>query len=249
MMLLGNLKPVFAEERLESVFDKDLTVNEDDVLVLKGEVEGDKQQIKKELSRRILKRLDLSNCLDDPTLKTDIKFANVCGDKKEELIVALSLSKDNGLLAIFIESNTKYQLKLTIKDMLPIVGLNFIELPKLDYKVIVADEYLDERFGAFFESTSRSIYLIDKDLVARKLWERVVYLKVAEPLEEGWLIKLEEADISFNSKGEIIVRAKRQELKVEDLKQSEGQELNSLDIEEIYHWNQDELSFTRVESS
>jgi hypothetical protein len=242
--LLGNLKPVFAEEILESVSDKGLIVKEDAILILKGEVDGDDRQVKRELSQSILKSLRLDNWLDDSMLRSDIKFANIYGNEEEELIVALSLPKDNGLLAIFIKSNSGYHLKLLIEDLLPITSLNFIELPDLEYKAIVVEEYLDERFGAFFESKTKSIYFIDKDLAIKKVWERVTYLKVAEPLEQGWLIKVEEVDLSFASKEKIIARGRKQELKVEDLEQSKGQELSSSDSQEVYLWNQEKLLFT-----
>ncbi|OCL27388.1 hypothetical protein U472_07985 [Orenia metallireducens] len=249
MAILSNLKPVFAEEiQIESVFEKELVVKEDTILILKGEVEGDNKQVKRDLSLRILKRLSLDNWLNDSTLKTDVKFANIYGNEGEEMMVTLSLPKDNGLLAIFVQSGSGYQLELVIKGMLPITGLNFIEIPDLKYKAIVVDEYLDERFGAFFESKSKSIYIIDKDLAIKKVWERVSYLKVAKPLEEGWLINLEEVDISFNSKGKIIIRGKKRELKVENLEQSEGQEISSLDIQELYLWKQDRLLFKEVKS-
>lgn len=132
---------------------------------------GDKkEQLQQQITRITLQNLGLEQWLQYPDLKIIIKEGNVYPLAGTEVFVAISAGKDNGVLAVYGKGKKNdYNLIDKISNLVPVTDLAMMTLPNRNLKALVIQEYLDERFGAFFETSTITIFAWKKTL--QKVWE------------------------------------------------------------------------------
>lgn len=251
---------LITNQKQEEVFskllrsNKQVIIEEKTIKILKGEIEGNFSDAKQHVVKTTLKSLNLNDWLKDPLLDYHIVFGNIHSKKGKELVVTISMGKDNGLIAIFAQSSNGYEMINTLTELAPIVSVDLIDLPGLAYQALVLDQYLDEMTGAFFESNTKSIYIFDNKLLT-KIWERTNFSKELYPLNnqlEGdktqWLMEKEEVDISF-IEGKIKVNGINTKWRCKTLGDYKGEyeQVESKTINELYIWNKNKNTFEQLQ--
>ncbi|TDX51504.1 hypothetical protein [Orenia marismortui] len=252
---LSSITPASAQSRAIKVSNENCTagrLSEDKVIkILKGETKGDIKEAKEKIINTTLKKLNLEEWLKTPPLEHKIIFGDIHPNQGEELIVAISMGKDNGILAVFSKQDDKlYQITETLDDLVPITSLSLTNLPNSKYQSLVIEEYLDERIGGFFEIKITSIYNFNKKKF-NKVWERKNYLKEARPCKDKgvkWLIHLEKVDISLISQGKIEVSGINKYWKSKNLDSTakEEQVIKSNPVKETYIWDEAKSKFKEI---
>lgn len=209
-----------------------------------------KSDARTRISSITLSNLGLEQWLSFPGLKVIIKKGDVYPTPGQELFVALSAGKDNGVIAVYALQSGGYDLIDKISNLVPITGLTFVELPEYPLKALVVKEYLDERVGAFFQNSTVSIFAWKKTL--HKVWEgesfhEEVWNTAWEGKEPGWIKLEEKVKIKFVNPGEIerIVETKYWQAKAGEAVPPEEDftKTGEKNFREIYLWNNKKFSF------
>ncbi|MBF8982028.1 hypothetical protein IZY60_00610 [Lutibacter sp. B2] len=136
-----------------------------------------------------------------------VYFSDVLPGNDQELIVALNLSKDVSVIAIYTKINNEYIFTNKIENLLPIQNITFIKMPELNYNSLITDQLLDERLGAFYIEEFIEIFTyVDTDF--KSTWKKTKYSDEIFNLEwidadaspKDWLKIVSKSDITFNEK-------------------------------------------------
>lgn len=234
---------------------KNLVVSELKIpLSVLNDYKSQEEELSQEASNAIktttLKNLGYEHWLDYlDYIELNVYQANVTEDAKEELIVAVNLSKDLAAMAVYSPINQEYVYKAAIKDLLPIKKLSFIKVPNEDFNFLVTEQLLDERFGAFFIDQFLEIYLFENDgftsvFKKSKYLQEVYNLKWIDPSasNDQWVKIIENNAIDFEeNKGlNIEVSISREKLTAQNQfmpKESEYKTVEKIATTEIYYWS------------
>ncbi len=200
-----------------------------------------------QIINEVLKSLDLSFWLDNPPLDYHILSGDIYPDNGEELIVAISMGKDNGILAVFTQNKSEYRLIEVRKDFVPITDLKIINLPGSATKALLVEEYLDELLGAFHEEKSWSIYLF-KEQSLQRVWKEIIYSRQIRPSgnktslfpEIPWSMKIKNTNIFFTQTGQLMVCGT--EMIFENINK-EYEQISAEPFYQLYNWNINEKIF------
>lgn len=209
-----NMALVVSQKISEQIWQNEKAIELNLVNILQGRTKGDYLDAKQQISEITLLNLNLHNWSTDPSLNCITVFGDVYPTEGDELVVALSLGKDKGILAIYEKTLSGYKLISANTNLIPITNLSLVQLKGMPYKSLVVDEFLDEMLGAFYKVKLRSIYAFKGNLLA-KLWSSEIYRE--EYFPEGfemkgektqWLLKKEETKIAFLPSGDLQVSTK-----------------------------------------
>lgn len=216
----------------------------------KSQKQGLSQEASNAIKTTTLKNLGYEHWLDYlDYIELNVYQSNVTEDAKEELIVALNLSKDLAAMAVYSPINQEYVYKTAIKDLLPIKKLSFIKVPHKDINFLVTEQLLDERFGAFFIDQFLEIYLFENNnfisVFKKSQYLQEVYnLKWIDPSasNDQWVKIVENNIIDFKeNKGlNIEVSIFREKLTAQNRfmpKESEYKMAEEIATTETYYWS------------
>lgn len=230
-----------------------IPVQADMVSVIKGDTTVDRLLGEKALVQAVLKSAGLQKWNSLPGLHYKIVAADFYSTKGEEILVAVSLPPDQGILGVVEQSSGGYMVVATIKDLVPITNIGVISLPGLGHSAVVIEEYLNEMTGAFFEMARLTIYgAVDAQI--QRLWQREKYVKAYwneqwDNQAPRWLQHFEQVDIRFYREGRIVGQGEKQFLVAEDnnsvsLPAPEQFKLVKTEpVHFVYRWEPGSLSF------
>ena len=128
-------------------------------------------------------------------------------DLPEQLILALNLSKDLGVIVIFEEINGNYIFHSKIENLSPIEKIKFIEHPAKNKKLMMVYQISDEKLGAFsyrhymqiFDCDSQnSNVVLEKTISGEEIYKENWVDINASDLE--WIMVIEESQVNFDYK-------------------------------------------------
>lgn len=110
-----------------------------------------KSEAEKTIKKIVLKDFEYHNWIDYiDYIKLAIYPMDITNDLKEELVIALNLSKDEGIIGVYKLHNDSYVFQNKIEDLTSIKNITSIKNPVDNRIFIITEEILDESFGAFF---------------------------------------------------------------------------------------------------
>jgi hypothetical protein len=233
-----------------------IQVQAESVSVIKGEIEGNRLLGEKELVQAVLEAAGLQKWKTFAELHHKIVAADFYFTEGEELLVAVSMPPDQGVIGVVGETLRGYVVVATIKDLVPVTTIGIIDLPGLNHSALVVEEYLNEMAGAFFEMARLTIYGVVKGQI-KQLWQREKYVKAYwnEAWDNGasrWLQHFEHIKISFFRDGRIEGQGEKQSLVAEanngfSLPVPEEFKLVNTDpVRFVYSWDPNSFSFKAV---
>lgn len=215
---------------------------------------GENDTLRKESSKSIilttLKNLKYDQWIEYADyIQLMIYQSNILPFNEDELLVVLNLSKDTSVIAIYTPVNDEYVFTNKIENILPIQNISFLPSPELGHNLIITNQLLDERLGAFFleEFIEIFVYLDDN---FKSVWKKTKYKDETynaqwlnpKAASNEWTKIIENNQIQFdkNPNLNIAVSIKRKKLKSiketfplkEDFKLVE-----ELVTQENYYWN------------
>ncbi len=110
----------------------------------------------------------------------------VLPEKEENLVISINLSKDLSLICIMNKVSREYVLYKTIKDLLPVSYIKFIQVPNENYNFLVVYQTLDERLGAYSYDEFLEIYMFKENKFNKLLKESLL---AEEIYKKQWIIK------------------------------------------------------------
>ncbi len=102
----------------------------------------------------------------------------VLPEKEENLVISINLSKDLSLICIMNKVSREYVLYKTIKDLLPVSYIKFIQVPNENYNFLVVYQTLDERLGAYSYDEFLEIYMFKENKFNKLLKESLLTKKI-----------------------------------------------------------------------
>ncbi|MGF7056393.1 hypothetical protein [Brassicibacter mesophilus] len=118
-----------------------------------------KTAARKQIKEIVLKDLEYNNWIDySDYIEMLIYPIDVYGDSNEELIIALNISKDTGVIGIYKKYNEMYVLNDKIDNLTNINNVMSIKNNKKNKAFIILDQTLDENTGAFFTDNYIQIF-------------------------------------------------------------------------------------------
>ena len=138
-----------------------------------------KKEAESEIKKICLNNLGYSNWLNYLDY-IDLKIfnSNVLPNSKNELIIALNLSKDLAVVCIFNSNDQSYNFTEKIENLLPIETIKFIQIPDKEYNFLLTYQIADERLGAYFYEKFLEIFMYDTQGFKKKLKEVVFYEEI-----------------------------------------------------------------------
>jgi len=103
------------------------------------------------------------------SLDVIVKRIDILPDKGKELVVAISLPPQEGIVAVYSREGGKMVYVSKIALLLPVTGISGVEVDFTDQELLVVNQYQDEMLGAFFNANYRDIFLMDKNRFDRVL--------------------------------------------------------------------------------
>jgi len=227
-----------------------------------------KKNSEREIINKTLRAIEYNNWLEYlDYIEMNLYFSNIIPNNKEELIIALNLSKDTSIVCIFIREGNKYNLYSLIDNLVPIKKIDFYKIPEEDYNLFVIYETLDERLGGYFYEEFFEIYIFRKDDFIKLLYETVLYEEILkkEWIDDSsssneWIKNTIENNITFISNSELLINIKGTNKKY--LAEGDNNTIpeqfileSSIDYRYTYYWNTDFQNFslskevTRIEGS
>jgi len=243
---MGPLQLTSADKRQVKPIQADM------VSVVKGDTKGDHLLGEKALVQAVLRSAGLEKWHNLPGLHYKIKVVDFYSTQGEEILVAVSLSPDQGVLGVVGKSAGGYIVVAVIEDLAPVTNIGIINLPGMDHSAVVIEEYLNELIGGFFEMARLSVYGV-VDSQVQRLWQREKYVKAYwneqwDNRTPRWLQHFEQVDIRFYRDGRIVGQGEKQFLVAEDKSASlplpEQFRLFKTDpVYFLYQWEPGSLSF------
>lgn len=150
----------------------------------KGDMEG-KRSAELEIIQATLKNLKYDKWEEyTEYMELQLYKGQVLPNNYSQLLVAINLSKDQGVLAIYNFINDSYIYSTSITDLSAIEGIQLIPYGEVKYEYVVINQVLDERLGAFFFNKYMEIYLYIEDGF-KKVWNSSTYYE--ETYKEVWI--------------------------------------------------------------
>ncbi|QXM06222.1 hypothetical protein [Crassaminicella indica] len=153
--------------------------------------------------------------------------SNVLPYNKDELIVVLNLSKDSSVIAIYSHVNNEYIFTNKIENVLPVQNIKFLPVPELGYNMLITDQLLDERLGAFFLEEFIEIFVYRDDhfksvFKKAKYKEEIYNAEWVDPKasSEKWIKIIEANNITFNQKPKLNISVSINQKKFETIKKT-----------------------------
>ena len=137
----------------------------------------------------------------------EMYYGCIIPDLSEQLILALNLSKDLGVIVIFEKINDDYIFHSKIENLSPIEKIKFIEHPAENKKLMVVYQISDEKLGAFsyrhhmqiFDCDSQNFNVVlEKTISGEEIYKENWVDMNASDLE--WIMIVEESQINFDHK-------------------------------------------------
>ncbi|ABR49208.1 hypothetical protein Amet_3068 [Alkaliphilus metalliredigens QYMF] len=135
-------------------------------------------------------------------IQIDIYTAAVLPQEIEQVIIALTLSKDRGIVAIYSASNNGYTLHSAITNLAPVTDIQFIENPSDGLHMMVVEQLLEEQFGSFFQEKFIHVYLHDSHEF-KNVWQKTLYYD--EIYKQEWLDPAAPDDLWYRAIEETII--------------------------------------------
>ncbi|MCT4621168.1 MAG: hypothetical protein N4A62_17490 [Marinisporobacter sp.] len=187
--------------------------------------------------------------------------SDVLPSNGEELIAVLNLSKDTSVIAIYSSVNDEYIFTTKIENVLPIQSIKFLPVPELGYNLLITDQLLDERLGAFFLENFVEIFLYTdgtfKNVFKKTKYKEEIYNAAwinPKDSPDKWIKIMENNNITFdqNQKLSISVSINRQKFETikktfpskEDFKLTE-----EIITQENYYWTPNYQTFIMKEGT
>ena len=108
------------------------------------------------------------------TIEIHIFREQILPSNSKQLIVALNLSKDLAVIAVFDKKRTNYVLHSKIENLVPINNIYFYTYPSKNYKFMAISQILDERVGAFTFEEFLEIFFLQNESF-KKVWRKSLY--------------------------------------------------------------------------
>ncbi|MBN4062919.1 MAG: hypothetical protein COA82_01390 [Alkaliphilus sp.] len=118
------------------------------------------------------------------SIKIHIYKEQILPSNSKQLIVALNLSKDLAVIAVFEKKRNNYVLHSKIENLVPIKDIHFYTYPSRNYKFMSITQMLDERLGAFSFEEFLEIYFLQNESF-EKVWRKPLYSE--EIFKEVWI--------------------------------------------------------------
>ncbi len=137
----------------------------------------------------------------------EMYYGCIIPDLSEQLILALNLSKDLGVIVIFEKINDDYIFHSKIENLSPIEKIKFIEHPAENKKLMVVYQISDEKLGAFSYRHHMQIFdcdeqnfniVLEKTILGEEIYKENWVDMNASGLE--WIMVIEESQINFDHK-------------------------------------------------
>lgn len=144
-----------------------------------------KQKAEKEIISTALTVINYSKWLEFVDyIDLNLYIEPVLPKETDQLIVALNLSKDLGVIVVFEKIDNAYIFHSVIENLVPINKIEFLSPSSHPYKMMLVYQTLDERFGAHFFEELLQVYLyLSNDF--RNIWSKTLYYE--EIYKEIWL--------------------------------------------------------------
>lgn len=192
----------------------------------------------------------------------NISFADLLGDSQKELLLTLSLSSKNSIVAVYQKQKDDYEYIGLIDEFFDIRGIQAIPMEKQEKDIIIIREFVDQMTGAFEKGTYLRGYIwnngqfemvlsIIEDYTAywNEMWDQPsktnpFWLKIEEKSTIQWengpypVIRIIENQFYYKSKV-----TNRKEMP----KEEEYQLVDSKDVLQIYYWNEKYQHFVMSE--
>lgn len=150
----------------------------------KGEAEV-KSDAKAKLIQITLKNLQYDQWLEyQEYIDLNVFRGRVLPGSGSQLLIALNLSKDQAVIAVYDYLNDGYVYNTAIKDLAPIEDLQLLSYGDVGFDYIVIVQVMDERLGAFLYEKFMDIYLYSAEGIKR-VWHKTLYLQ--ETYKEIWI--------------------------------------------------------------
>lgn len=163
------------------------------------EIKKDAENMIKEI---VLKDINYENWIDYiEYIDIAIYPIDIIGDKKEDLIITLNVSKDIGVLAIYKPFNNNYIFTSKIENLTYINKVTTLRNIPLGKSFIIVEQTLDEKLGAFFFDNYVQIFVNNNNSFTEVFkqslnYEGYYYEKWSDPsLEKPKWIKLIEQSL------------------------------------------------------
>lgn len=147
----------------QTTFSRILDLNAHFTVKLVENFFSEDKDLKKEadetIKKIVLKDLNYDNWLEyTDYIKLSIYPMDITQNLKEELIITLNLSKDEGVIGIYKLQDDKYIYQNKIDALTYIEDVTSITEPLSNRVFIIIEEVLDESFGAFFVDNFVRVY-------------------------------------------------------------------------------------------
>jgi hypothetical protein len=109
---------------------------------------------------------------------------NVLPKETSQLIIALNLSKDLGVVAIFNDASDSYIFHNKIENIAPVDEIKFLSKAPHPHKMLVIHQTIDEKFGSFFYEKFLQIYYYFPQGF-KNVWQKTLYYE--EIYKEVWI--------------------------------------------------------------
>lgn len=122
----------------------------------------------KQIKEIVLADLGYEDWMDYSEYMNILVFPNDINNNEEmDVIIALNLSKDSGIIAIYEKSENSYDLKDSIKELAYIEYLSILNYNNKTY--LITEEIIDEKLGGYFYDESINVYY--KDEIYKKVFQ------------------------------------------------------------------------------
>ncbi|MDR5657953.1 hypothetical protein RH915_00480 [Serpentinicella sp. ANB-PHB4] len=148
--------------------------------------------IEREVKRSVLSTLGYQKWLDYVDfIDISVYKDNIIPNDAEQLIINLNLSQDLAVVAIYNQIGKEYIFEKSIKNILPVSNIDFIECPDKSHHMMLLYQTLDESLGAMLYKEFLEIYHYH-DEKFNVVWDQTIYLE--EVYNESWLYNNSDRD-------------------------------------------------------
>ena len=144
-----------------------------------------KKDAKAKLLQRTLKNLQYDKWLEyEEYIDLQLYRGHILPNSNSQLLVALNLSKDQAVLAVYDFINDAYVYNTKIEGLTPIEAIEFVNFEAANNDYLIIKQVIDERLGAFFFEKYMEVYLFDNNSF-QKVWNKTLFYE--ETYKEIWV--------------------------------------------------------------
>jgi hypothetical protein len=88
-----------------------------------------------------------------------LEEADVLTGGENEVLVALSLPPQEGIIALYKREGGRLKYSGRIPSLLPVKGIETLDNARIENRLLVVDQFQDEMLGAFFNAAYRDIFI------------------------------------------------------------------------------------------